>query len=503
MLRVPARQNAHASGSLGSRVALAAFVGLCLLMMAVPFVGMAWHPTTQTTENRELAELPSLVDDAGEPNVGILQDLGAYFDDRFAYRSELVTLGAQVRSMLGGSANDSVVVGGNEWLYYQGTLPDYLGQTQLSDRELANIAHNLRLVQDNVESHGGRFVFTIAPNKNTLFDANMPSNYLRSWEPSASERLEPFLAQEKVSYVNLFAGLKPTDSTDYFKRDTHWNNKGALKGANAILEAFGKRKIRASGTDWVEREDHTGDLAKMLYPAAPGVERNYYLEGFNDADDCTGNNWSFVSGSHASDASVSTKSAGRGSLMAYRDSFCDALMPYLSSSFASASYSKLVPYNMLSVADVDADCVLIERAERHVPNLARMAPIMEAKPVSDVPQVLSRCLDSNFALQQNGPFWNITGSYRCTRELGADGGVAPVFLQVLAPDGVLTSYEAFCVTADADGDGAEALCGCDPENGFEAYVPLEALVPGCQTRLVVHVGGRWLSDEFEPFEGGR
>jgi hypothetical protein len=62
--------------------------------------------------------------------------------------------------------------------------------------------------------------------------------------------------------------------------------------------------------------------------------------------------------------------------LAFRDSFGDALVPYLASETESATFSKLVPYNMLEVAETGADLVIAERVERHIDYLAKNAPVM-------------------------------------------------------------------------------------------------------------------------------
>ena len=155
------------------------YIAAVLVLVLVPFAGMSVAATNETTENKELAAFPKLRTD-GIWNPRFLGELGTYFEEHFAFRQELVAANALLRGrLLGVSASDQVLVGKDGWLYFTGTLDDYLGENQMSDKGLRNAVSNLSLMQQHIEERGSRFVLTIAPNKNSLYDGNMPSNYLR------------------------------------------------------------------------------------------------------------------------------------------------------------------------------------------------------------------------------------------------------------------------------------------------------------------------------------
>lgn len=144
--------------------------GICLL----PFAGMLWKDSGESVENRTLAGTPVLKNEEGW-NVDFLAEAGAFFEDHFAYRQEMVTADAKVRGeIFGVSADDSVIQGTDGWLYYMDSLDDYLGRNVLSDRAVYNVAHTLKMMQDYIEGTGRKFVFTVAPNKNSLYNENMP-----------------------------------------------------------------------------------------------------------------------------------------------------------------------------------------------------------------------------------------------------------------------------------------------------------------------------------------
>ena len=460
------------------RRAAIVFVACALVLMLVPFVGMLWARTDSTSENRELAPAPSLSAEDGGINVDVLADAGTYFEDHFAYRNDLVDANAHMRAVLGASATDQVIVGSDGWLYYGGTLADYVGPSRLSDRTLANIAHNLSLLQGYAASRGAAFAFAVAPNKNTLYGAGMPAHYLRSPEPSNYERLKPILAEYGVNTVDLPGILQEKAQAGerlYCYRDTHWTNEGALVGANALLEAVGAPALNVAADQWVVRDDLVGDVAGMLYPAHPGTESEAYAVGINDGPGLSGASWAYVAGADVTDNEVATKSAAAKaqagdakpqSLMMYRDSFGNALIPYLSSTFASASYSKLVPYSAAAIDAAEADAVIVERAERHLAYLAEAPFIMPAPRVRMEAAALAEAEDvgtdgATLEAKADGGFVVLEGWLGEAAVEGADAK-ARILVAVDAGLGEPAAYEAFSRTGDA-GDW-----------GYSIHVPREA-----------------------------
>ncbi|MBO4352291.1 MAG: hypothetical protein J5818_02225 [Eggerthellaceae bacterium] len=393
-------------------VVFAVVLALALVIVALPSVGMLWARTDSTTENRELADAPSLLAEDGSFNVNVLDDAGSYFADHFAYRNLLVAANAHIRGAFGTSPTDQVVVGDDGWLYYGGTLPDYLGQSELSDRGLRNIAHNLALAQGYVESKGASFAFTLAPNKNTLYPEHMPYCYLKSVEPSNAARLKPLLEEMGVNYIDLFDLFEGTTGEWYLKTDSHWDNRGALMASQMILEAVGHEQLPLDVNDAQMRVDFTGDLESMLYPFGAQPDKNWYFSGVNDGEGMSGSTWSYSQGEDVTDGWVVTHAQkGAGSLLMFRDSFGNALLPLFASTYAQGAFSKLVPYNLPTLVDCQADTVIIERAERHLSYLAENPPIMP-NPTVTFNAALPKTADADNAtveIVENGPYWMISG----------------------------------------------------------------------------------------------
>ena len=437
---------------------------IALLAICIPLVGMIWAPTNATTENRELAAAPALFEEDRSFNYDVLADAGSYFEDHFAYRNQLVEVNARLHAALGTSPTDQVVIGTDDWLYYGGTLPDYLGQSSLSERGLRNAAHNLGLVQRYVQAHDAVFAFTLAPNKNTLYPQHMPYYYLQTSEPSNAERLKSYLAEEDVNYIDLFEVFDQAQSagTWYLKRDSHWDNRGALLATQALLKGIGRSPMDLSVDDAQPRDDFVGDLQSMLHPYDARTEVNWYFSGYNDDAGFSGARWSYVEGSDVTDSTVRTAvvesqaQEAKGTLVMYRDSFGNALLPLWSTQFAKATYSKLVPYDIAMAVSEEADVVIIERAERHASYFAETAPLMPSPTLKKVPRESGHAHDASAEsgsssatvdVAKNGPYTVLSGEI--APELIDD--TSRITIAIDYPSGKTSAFNAFWISG-GEGD---------------------------------------------------
>lgn len=412
-------------------------IGLCLL----PLAAVSVRPTTQTTENKPLAKWPVLWDETGF-NRNVLVEAGSWFEDHFAFRPELVALDAGIRSNLFGlSATDSVICGTDGWLYYEATLDDYQHKNSVSERMLFNMAHNVFLQQEYSELLGKTFLFTIAPNKNSLYDENMPANLrYQVAESSDAQRLTPWLDREGVHYVDLFKLFGQQDEVLYYDRDSHWNHKGAVLVYNTLLDACGKEHETYENIGTYETTDYLGDLNLMLYPVGAKPEKDIHYDreftySYSEED---------VS---VEDSFIQTTSAtGTQNLLMYRDSFGNTLLPYMAEEFAQASFSKMVPYPMTDLVTQKPDIVIVEKVERHLPTLGEVPPLMSG-PVRTLSGRTKDCLgNTSFHLKKEGSYYKMTGIADSTY-LDVD---SRIYVEVT--DGEKTAvYEAFDVSLKEDG----------------------------------------------------
>lgn len=435
-------------------------LGICLL----PLLAMGIRPDVGNRENRTPAPWPSLYKEDGF-NWAYLQEAGDYFTDHFAFRQELVSADARIRTELFAvSPVDSVIVGKDGWLYYAATLDDYQHKDSVSERMLFNMAHNLALMQEYTQLLGKTFLFTVAPNKNSLYGDSMPDrlNY-RLGDNSDMERLMPWLEREKVNYVDLYELFRSRDEVLYYARDSHWNQKGAVLVCNALLDAAGREHETYEEIAFEKTTDYLGDLNLMLFPVTARPEEQIrYQKEFT---------WEYSQGDDVEDNFIQTTCEnGNGSLLLYRDSFGNSMLPYLAEEFRTAAFSKQVPYPMTDLVTYDPDLVIVERVERHLPTLGRIPPLMSG--LSRSLQEEKTVVDSAATLRfsKEGSYWKMEGLADAAY-MNTD---SPIYLEVEDAAGVKT-YEAFCVALSDEGT---------QDYGYQMYLS-EILLEGDTFRIRV------------------
>ena len=429
------------------RLYSAAFIGICL----VPAVCMPFSKADSSKEKRRLAELPKLKTEDGRLNPDFFSQFDNWFSEHFAFRQQMVTAdGRLMASALGTSPNDDVIVGSDGWLYYGETATDFLRTDTLSQRGISNIVHNLDMIDSYCRQNGVEFIFTCCPNKNTLYPENMPKNYVPSENMSNYEMLTERLS-DKGYYLDMKSALQSAQAGMplYHKTDTHWNNMGAYVGHTAIMGKLGRESCPV-GESWTVKNDRLGDLAAMIYPAEDakdaqvysGYEFSYqYLGHFRALDDVT----------------IQTACEnGQGELTMYRDSYGEAILPYMAESFASADFSRAVPY---TVDGLSGRTLVIEIVERNLGDLQKYAPVMAA-PEADGSGA-AECADVDIHIEQTGSHTHVFGT--------ADGDNSRIFVTA---DG--KTYEAFNCFEDRLLDREGESC----DGGFSAYIPFTENVDG-------------------------
>jgi hypothetical protein len=171
-----------------------------------------------------------------------------------------------------------VVAGKAGWLYMgktvvrHGTLEYFRNIRPFTMEELEEWKKLLAHRYQWLEARGIRYLFVIAPNKNTIYPEYMPANIRKVHPYSRMDQLVDYL--KKHSSVHL-ADLRPAlleakkHRPVYSRTDTHWNDYGAYIAYREIMMHISRyfkqaRPMPLSRFKIKIVDSAGGDLAQML-----------------------------------------------------------------------------------------------------------------------------------------------------------------------------------------------------------------------------------------------
>lgn len=416
----------------------AVFILACLL----PAAGLLAFGPSPAAGNETPVQAPSLTSPDGSFNTQFLSQASDWFSRSFGFRRELITADSALKAKVFHTSSQSLVALGQEdWLYYAETLDDYTGADALSPRQAYCIARSLKLAQDYAQSQGAAFVFTIAPNKASIYPEYLPSGL----SPAAQEYAAPVveaLDREGVNYADLFGPLREAGEQEqlYFTLDSHWTNRGAALGHDVLLEALGLPGEDAFAKAGQYEPSHRGDLYDMLYPSSSRLDYEFefgeplafeYARPIRDVDDLR----------------IETTSASQnGPLLMFRDSFGNALHSLMAESFSAARFSRAMPYDLTQLGETGAQYAVVEIVERNLPLLAE-APFIFPAPEVDLenpPWGEGLFRGENLTTEGGGVVIEQAGAYRRVTASATPGcdDDSPVYLVKVGPDGPVAAWEA-------------------------------------------------------------
>lgn len=246
------------------------YVALFIAIISLPLFQM-------TTKYFNLPKLNEKREKLGKPNFSLsafkadfTSKYESYFNDNYGFRDQFIMLNNAIDvKLLGINTNPkSVVIGKNDYLYSSEELNDYNRENLLPDYKIEKIAKNLLKLQKDLEKQGTYFLFTIAPNKSTIYPEFMPFEPKFKEEESNYDRLQKEIERLGINTLDfrkvLFENKPKYDL--YFKRDTHWNDIGSFLATEELLKNLSSKypisdmpKIKA-----MNEEVYEGDLDGLL-----------------------------------------------------------------------------------------------------------------------------------------------------------------------------------------------------------------------------------------------
>jgi hypothetical protein len=236
------RATRGAGGGRSARITVASF----LLVLWLPLVmsGVQGERRVSDTENRFLAALPELGSDPSTWSKYPAK-LERYYDDHIGLRTAMIRGYASLTiGLFGKSPTDTLVVGKQGWLYFgdPNAIAQYRGVAPLSEAQLARWRQVLIERRDWLASRGIAFLFVLVPDKHLMYPEYMPDRLPRVSEIHPLDQLARYLHETTdLEVLDLRAPLEAAkrEARTYHRTDSHWNDYGAYVGYAAIVDRLG------------------------------------------------------------------------------------------------------------------------------------------------------------------------------------------------------------------------------------------------------------------------
>jgi hypothetical protein len=350
--------------------------------LILAFLAVLWLPTIDSlfgldhspapNENRRLAGFPEFV---SLPKLGnYLAGLQHYFDDHFGFRKQLVRWNARWKLKLFDESPVSMAMEGRDgWLYWagDGMIAHYRGAARFSQNDLSGWRALLESRRDWLARRGVKYIFVIAPDKQSIYPEFLPQWLTKSESPTKLDQFLAFMREHSsVPVLDLRPALLAAkkNGVTYLQTDTHWNNFGAFVACQTLIDALGNQipSLRPLALGEFERKpivQRGGDLAVCLQeedqlqeaqqvslaprpPLAPLAQLGE------------------VSNSTAPAATITRNPGGSGKAVVFRDSFGEAWIPFLGYDFHEVTYLRQAHWNKQVLLTQKPDVVIDEMVER-------------------------------------------------------------------------------------------------------------------------------------------
>jgi hypothetical protein len=188
---------------------LCLIVTFCALLL-LPTLDTFFHLDHAPTPNEK--RLPSAFPRWSEPGVSFkthLAGVEAWFNDHFGFRKRLIRFHHKwKRSLFKESSFSEVIMGRDGWLFYGGgrMIDNHRGTSLLSTSDLCAWQELLEARRDWLARHGIRYLFVVAPNKESIYPEQLPD-----WlgMPGPTRKLDQFIAHMRAHSTVEVLDLRP------------------------------------------------------------------------------------------------------------------------------------------------------------------------------------------------------------------------------------------------------------------------------------------------------
>lgn len=367
-----------------------ALVVLFIVAIWLPLLATFWNSaggSVNNEEKRKLAEFPEFhLTREGINKFPV--DFTKYFDDNFGMRDKLIKLHSYIKAFFFGITPTSrAILGKQGWLFLGdgNIIADYRHAHPFTEAELEHWRDTLVAKRDWLAARGIKYLFMVAPDKQTIYPEYMPDRFNRIRPDSCLDQLVAYLKQHSdIEILDVRPALLAEKAVvrDYHKTDTHWNERGAFVVYQQIMQRLAKDFLdipvkTLADFNPVEETVEGQDLAIMM--GLRNVMHEQVLRLEPKTEPCARPvdyklspdfSWPAYPPGHEAYARQCDKAKLKA--VFFQDSFGTSLAPFVSEAFKSTVFIWDYPnYEVMNAAvqQVHPDVVIEERVERHVKSM--------------------------------------------------------------------------------------------------------------------------------------
>lgn len=350
-----------------------AFSLVLVLPSLVQLFGL--NTISESNEKRELNEMPALVISEAFP-----QQFEAYYNDHFGWRNSLVSLNSKMKIGLFQTSPrpESVLLGKNGFMYYNDRNDDvyvsYSNRNTVGEKALEASLTKHQKLKETLAIKGITYIMAIWPNKHAVYPENLPLNMKMQLAQSTSlaEQITAHYAQNNFPIVDVRQRLlsEKKHRQLYFKFDSHWNAYGAFIAYQEFCKQTQNQLSLApfdsSDFNITYSDRASGDLTNMA-----GIDEMFCQSEstptFTLKDPKLG--YQIIENTGYPERRIVTENKHCGNsttAIVFRDSYGDALIPYLSQHYYKVIYIKGSNVDLDYIETTDAEIVMNLRVERYI-----------------------------------------------------------------------------------------------------------------------------------------
>ncbi len=348
-------------------------IAFLVIFFILLFIPMSYINKDEKSEkeNRNLAQYPKIIKEAGGVNYKFGNEFDAWYNDRFFLRNNLIWIYENKYHFNVHNDVPKVLFGSDGWLFYKGeefnSIQSYQNVNLFKEDELKYITKYFSDVDKYCKKHNKHFYVFITPDKSKVYSEYYPSA-IRKIKPDDKSRVNQLISyikensNVKVVYpIDTLLKNKENGGLLYYKKDTHWNLLGAYWASIVFLDEIKKDfpYLNVYKTANYKEEEYFGDLYNML----PEIFKNTKADKYK-VPDLSDMHYSCKATESAVDIQNCTNKNGKLELVMYRDSFATSLIPYFAETFMKSTF--IWDYKIKPEFIKDSNVVIYEMVERNI-----------------------------------------------------------------------------------------------------------------------------------------